>query len=91
MRPRRRYYVTAQEHALQLAQTVRDLGRADSGEVDIQHAVEVMLLNVFLEGLFDIPASSVPGGGQWQWGRAVHSHAAQAAPCDMSPTIIHSS
>ncbi len=47
---------------MQLAQLVRDLGRADSGEVDIQHAVEVMLLNVFLEGLFDIPASSVPGG-----------------------------
>lgn len=66
--------MTAQEHALQLAQTVRDLGRADSGEVDIQHAVEVMLLNVFLEGLFDIPASSVPGGegGGRQWPRAVH-------------------
>jgi hypothetical protein len=29
--------------------------------VDIQHAVEVMLLNVFLEGLFDIKPESVPG------------------------------
>lgn len=51
----RRYFTCALKHSQELAEQVRlaaQTGR--SGHVEMQEQVEMMLLDVFLEGLFEV-------------------------------------
>eukprot|EP00967_Tisochrysis_lutea_P133712 scaffold235103_cov18-Tisochrysis_lutea.AAC.1 len=45
-----------------LSSSVQQGAPRDAGGIDIQHLLEETLLNVFVEGLFDIHAHDFPGG-----------------------------
>jgi hypothetical protein len=78
--PRRRYFVVALKHAQELAGQVKLAAAASlkGRGVEMQEQVEMMLLDVFLEGLFEMDLRRVNseevGGGEtdgWRcgWGR----------------------